>query len=255
MEDEDSAAGPAEDPTIAEFSRVCDQLQGFDAELDAEFVDGCFTALVVAPRTVLPSAWLPVVFGDAFERAFADPDDVQRAMAALFGRWNQIAGELDPKTLYADPDVLWLRPLVEDPLDETDEEDAGEAAAWPGPGGAWARGFFAVTEAFAGDWRLTPRAKPADADLLAMRLADIAALTLGEAELARHCRAAFGSRVPSRDDLIDEACLAVQDLRLFWLEHTLRPAPRRVVKPPGRNDACPCGSGRKFKKCCGATAP
>lgn len=22
--------------------------------------------------------------------------------------------------------------------------------------------------------------------------------------------------------------------------------------PPGRNDACPCGSGRKFKKCCGA---
>ncbi|HRD91345.1 MAG TPA: SEC-C metal-binding domain-containing protein, partial [Accumulibacter sp.] len=21
----------------------------------------------------------------------------------------------------------------------------------------------------------------------------------------------------------------------------------------GRNDPCPCGSGRKFKKCCGAT--
>ena len=20
---------------------------------------------------------------------------------------------------------------------------------------------------------------------------------------------------------------------------------------PGRNDACPCGSGKKFKKCCG----
>lgn len=27
-----------------------------------------------------------------------------------------------------------------------------------------------------------------------------------------------------------------------------------VVKPPkvGRNDPCPCGSGKKFKKCCGA---
>ncbi len=23
---------------------------------------------------------------------------------------------------------------------------------------------------------------------------------------------------------------------------------------PGRNDPCPCGSGKKFKKCCGATA-
>jgi hypothetical protein len=29
-----------------------------------------------------------------------------------------------------------------------------------------------------------------------------------------------------------------------------------VVKPPkvGRNDPCPCGSGKKFKKCCGANA-
>lgn len=25
------------------------------------------------------------------------------------------------------------------------------------------------------------------------------------------------------------------------------------VKAPGRNDPCPCGSGRKYKKCCGAT--
>ena len=27
--------------------------------------------------------------------------------------------------------------------------------------------------------------------------------------------------------------------------------PRRVVKV-GRNDPCPCGSGKKYKKCCGA---
>ncbi|MGQ9780057.1 MAG: preprotein translocase subunit SecA [Bacillota bacterium] len=29
---------------------------------------------------------------------------------------------------------------------------------------------------------------------------------------------------------------------------------RRVEKKVGRNDPCPCGSGRKYKKCCGATA-
>ena len=23
-------------------------------------------------------------------------------------------------------------------------------------------------------------------------------------------------------------------------------------KEPGRNDPCPCGSGKKYKKCCGA---
>ena len=28
----------------------------------------------------------------------------------------------------------------------------------------------------------------------------------------------------------------------------------RTMKP-GRNDPCPCGSGKKYKKCCGATIP
>jgi len=31
-------------------------------------------------------------------------------------------------------------------------------------------------------------------------------------------------------------------------------APRKIVKV-GRNDPCPCGSGKKFKKCCGANIP
>jgi preprotein translocase subunit SecA len=30
-----------------------------------------------------------------------------------------------------------------------------------------------------------------------------------------------------------------------------KPAPVRVGKRPGRNDPCLCGSGRKYKKCCG----
>ncbi|TWT43988.1 hypothetical protein RAS1_03920 [Phycisphaerae bacterium RAS1] len=28
--------------------------------------------------------------------------------------------------------------------------------------------------------------------------------------------------------------------------------PAKAARPIGRNDACPCGSGKKFKKCCGA---
>ena len=30
-----------------------------------------------------------------------------------------------------------------------------------------------------------------------------------------------------------------------------KPQPRRVDKKPGRNDPCPCGSGKKYKNCCG----
>ena len=28
--------------------------------------------------------------------------------------------------------------------------------------------------------------------------------------------------------------------------------PIEADKEPGRNDPCPCGSGKKYKKCCGA---
>jgi preprotein translocase subunit SecA len=31
-------------------------------------------------------------------------------------------------------------------------------------------------------------------------------------------------------------------------------APRRVEQKVGRNEPCPCGSGRKYKKCCGSAA-
>jgi preprotein translocase subunit SecA len=30
--------------------------------------------------------------------------------------------------------------------------------------------------------------------------------------------------------------------------------PVRSIKKPERNDPCPCGSGKKYKKCCGANA-
>lgn len=44
----------------------------------------------------------------------------------------------------------------------------------------------------------------------------------------------------------------VQSIHDFWQAHSLIPAPiRRDAPKVGRNDACPCGSGRKFKQCCG----
>ncbi len=33
-----------------------------------------------------------------------------------------------------------------------------------------------------------------------------------------------------------------------------KPQPKRSDKQPGRNDPCPCGSGKKYKNCCGKTA-
>ena len=35
---------------------------------------------------------------------------------------------------------------------------------------------------------------------------------------------------------------------------TARPTPAKAEKKVGRNDPCPCGSGKKYKKCCGANS-
>ena len=37
------------------------------------------------------------------------------------------------------------------------------------------------------------------------------------------------------------------------LEKLLNPTPPATAQKTGRNDPCPCGSGKKYKKCCGAS--
>jgi len=46
-----------------------------------------------------------------------------------------------------------------------------------------------------------------------------------------------------------------EEARWFFVEEIRRKiAPIVKGEQPGRNDPCPCGSGKKFKKCCGAAA-
>jgi preprotein translocase subunit SecA len=35
---------------------------------------------------------------------------------------------------------------------------------------------------------------------------------------------------------------------------TVKKEPKKAEKKPGRNDPCPCGSGKKYKNCCGKNA-
>ena len=47
-----------------------------------------------------------------------------------------------------------------------------------------------------------------------------------------------------------------KDDKMYYVDGVaLRPAAYRRPEPKvGRNDPCPCGSGKKYKKCCGAAA-
>jgi len=251
-------AAPA-DPEIEAFDRICRRLAGFDDRIDTEWADGYLTALAAGPRAVPVDEWLPAMCGDAFERTFADPDDLAQATAAMTARLERLRRELDPESLLDDEDHVHIGPLMQEWDDEARRQlvDEGlataEEAAQVCTGAVWAEGFFAALRDFDADWP-----EPDSGDELAEDyrglLETVAALAWDPQgdEFKAFAKKGWKDADPTRDELIDEACFAVQDLRLYWLEHAPKPAPRRVESAPGRNDPCPCGSGKKFKKCHGA---
>ena len=254
------AARHSSDAEIERLNALCERLAGFDDRISLEWLDGWFAALIAGPRTVMPSEWMPAVFGDAFDRACSDPEDIRQAMSTLTARWNVVADQLYPEALYDDPEALRLAPLLADWSDEAAAEsiaqgklDAQQLAQLPRTGEVWALGVLDAIEHFRADWREPARADE-DAGVYFDALAGIEALVLDEKALAEYLGDVAPGQTLQRDDLVDEACWALQDLRLYWLEHRPKTAPVRVEPAPGRNDPCPCGSGRKYKRCHGAPA-
>jgi len=75
-----------------------------------------------------------------------------------------------------------------------------------------------------------------------------------ESSLSRGQEEASAELSRERGHLIDDTVEEMANWACFQPEH--KPAPRLVPKPAlggpkvGRNDPCPCGSGKKYKKCC-----
>ncbi len=247
------------DPVVEAFDSVCRRLNGFENSLSTEDIDGYLTAVAASWRAMPLEEVLPPLCGDAFERAFADPADETAARSALQARLDQLRVALDPEALLDDPDHLRLAPLMQVWDDEARQEivQAGictaEQAAALVTGMSWADGFFRAVEDFAADWP-EPDAREELATVYVELLETVSALMMDPASDEFRAFAAKGWKDadPTRDELIDEACFAVQDLRVWWVDHPPKRAPLRVVHTPGRNDPCHCGSGRKYKKCHGA---
>lgn len=253
---------PARQSTEAEIEALealCERVAGFGHDISLEWLDGFLTALVASRRAVPTSEWMPAAFGDAFDRVFADPQDVQQATQALMARWSVLTSQLDPEALLDAPDEVRLSPLMLNYDDAARAEvvAAGhmaedEARDLLQTGGLWAEGFHAAVEAFADDWPEPTDDEAEDAPWYEDCRTRVAALMLPQADLAEHLAEQYPGETLSRDQLVDEACFAVQDLRVYWLDHAVKPETRRVEAKPGRNDPCPCGSGKKYKKCHGA---
>jgi uncharacterized protein YecA (UPF0149 family) len=55
-------------------------------------------------------------------------------------------------------------------------------------------------------------------------------------------------------ELGDALKLGTLAVHKFWCDFEGSPSPIKAAETPGRNDPCPCGSSKKYKRCCGRQA-
>ncbi len=128
---------------------------------------------------------------------------------------------------------------------------AGSTEPLPLAGELWARGFLHAVSLAREDWENPPEGDEEGAQLVEDALEVIASLVPDDDAGAGAAQATGGDR----DELIGEALVAAYDLREYWrdvdFERTRVKEPIRREPKVGRNDPCPCGSGKKFKQCHG----
>ena len=157
---------------------------------------------------------------------------------------------LDEDSAYA-PEVMDVRGAIASlSLEERAEIGSEEIPAFAQ---VWALGFMFVVENWPDEWT-APKDKET-AQWHDTALEAIVALT--EDDTDEPTLSALSEDGPlsvseSRLNTYGEALWAVYDLREIW--RNIGPRVTQVIKEatPGRNDVCSCGSGKKYKKCCGA---
>lgn len=273
----------AEDAALADMPEGAlsnDQLEELDALLDElrtrgdeipqwEFCDGFLTALVCTRRPIAAAEYMPMLLGDGEAlqvaegqplpklEAFKDEAQQARFMELFELRLAEVREQLnaDIKSLADDaafqPEALDTRGAIAILPEAEQAELAGEEV--PSFSQVWALGFMFVVENWADEWA-APRDKEA-AQLLDAAMEFIVNLTeddTDEPALNLYDEAGPASTSQERVDAFGEAIWAVYDLYRLW--KSMGPRQETIVKgeQPGRNDPCPCGSGKKFKKCHGA---
>ena len=180
-------------------------------------LDGFFAALGCSPTAVPPSQWLSAMWGgDANMPEWPSRDEANNFISAVMVTYNRVVQALNSDT-YA--------PLFSEQSDKGKRTTVADE---------WCRGFMRGLD-------LWHTLSATDALLLKERLqpihffiGDIDITTMSAAAIA-HQQAAIASSVR------------------YMYQHWLRERGALPVKAEpkiGRNDLCPCGSGKKFKKCC-----
>jgi uncharacterized protein len=225
--------------TEAELSRLAEMLKHHCGKraMNIEILDGFLAALICSPKTVMPSEYLPEIWGgeETNEFVLESKSDLQELLSLIMRHWNATGHTLQSGDVFL--------PILLD-----DENGIAH-------GNDWAAGFMRGMEMRRDSWMVLM-----DDEEHGGALVPILALAHEHhADLEmRPYKEPISSEM--RERLIVGMAAGVTAIyRYFSGERKMEARTlastrtfRRDAPKVGRNEPCPCGSGKKFKHCCGA---
>ena len=202
-------------------------------------LDGYLTGIIVAPQhaPIMASQWIPGLWGEE-EPVFENDGQVEAVFGMVMARYNALIGDIDRglKRLEAER-VCDYRPMFL----SGDDKPAHDTVR------SWMRGFWKAMQLAPGAWSALAEGERSQA---------LIAPFVGFLEVENQAPFAVRDDIELRLDedvaLIPQTLLVLRKLAQIRHQSPVpgRRSPARQTKP-GRNDPCPCGSGQKYKRCCG----
>ena len=196
--------------------------------LNISELDGLLTAVASGPVMIPPSRWVPAVWGE-YEPVWKDARAYERVFGLMARHMNSII-----ELLMNEPDAF--EPIALEHVHKGARITLLDSWAW-----GYLRGVELALDAWA------TGGSEVEAALEPIRI-------LGADDAAAPDASATQARMIAAREALPGAVLA---LHAFWLARretapdASGTAPMRRNGPRvGRNDPCPCGSGKKFKRCC-----
>ncbi|NTU58604.1 MAG: UPF0149 family protein [Chlorobiaceae bacterium] len=204
---------------------------GLEHPMELETLDGFLTAIIVGPDILMPSEWLPLVW-DTSENGgspqFQSTKQASRIIGIIMQLMNVIVYQLaeEPDEYEPLPDMIDY------------EDDVARRRATR----LWCIGFIMGITMRERSWEPLFRDKSEASSTTVISIAG--GMFRDELQIDEEKEYEFWSSVPD----------AVLSIREFWIPYHEREIDRlrsRTSGVPGRNEPCPCGSGKKYKQCCG----
>lgn len=224
-----------------ELDQLDDLLLSFLMEANgmllSEF-DGFCAGLIVCPEMVMPGEWLPCVWGNDPEH-LETLEDIQAAMDLIMRHYNDVARSLTPP-------AMGYAPLY-------DKDGRTGEILWE----SWCCGFERAMRLRPDTWERIVESGDEEAAASVNMMLALYNIAKGQSDLPKASVKALTEEAP---DLIPNLVLAINDWTKsgrtadpfpVWAAANQSQAPHQGTKV-GRNAPCPCGSGRKYKRCCGA---